>query len=145
MTLFYDETLPASARVRVTVVGDGLLDDLGAVVDLDGDGVPGGTRFIDFDTISLTTLPGTAICGRVFASELGDGGVNVPLEGVTITVDGMESELFALTDSKGNFRLEPAPAGRFFVHINGQTATNPVPKGAYYPFVGKAWESVATQ
>ncbi len=64
---------------------------------------------------------------------------------MTITVDGQETELFALTDPMGNFRLEPAPVGRFFVHINGQTATNAVPPGAYYPFVGKAWESVASQ
>ncbi|MCI0635017.1 MAG: DUF6531 domain-containing protein, partial [Actinobacteria bacterium] len=35
-----------------------------------------------------------------------------------------------------------APAGRFFVHVDGRTATNGVPPGTYYPFVGKAWESI---
>ena len=144
ITLFYGTPLPASARVRVTVVGSLLLDELGSPVDADGDGAVGGTLTFDFDTLSLATLAGTRVCGRVFASELdvsGTGSVNVPLEGVTITVDGMESELFALTDNFGDFCLDPAPAGKFFVHIDGRTATNGVPPGAYYPFVGKAWKS----
>jgi RHS repeat-associated protein len=147
VTVFYDSPLPPSARVRVTVMGDLLRDAMGEAVDADGDGSPGGVARIDFDTLSLTTLPGTTVCGRVFASELaqGDDGasVNVPLEGVTITVDGMEEELFAVTDQFGDFRLEPAPVGRFFVHIDGRTASENAPPGSYYPFVGKSWESVA--
>lgn len=145
LTLFYNDPLPASARVRVTLIGDGLIDERGHPADVDRDGVPGGVTFIDFDTLSLTPLPGTAICGRVFASELStapDGGsINVPLEGVTITVDGAEDSMRAVTNQFGNFRLEIAPAARFFVHVDGRTATNGVPPGAYYPFVGKAWES----
>lgn len=93
-------------------------------------------------------IEGTSVCGRVFASELAqvrDTSVNVPLAGVTITVDGMEETLRTTTDSKGNFCLSPAPAGRFFVHIDGRTATNGVPSGSYYPFVGKAWESTIGQ
>ena len=70
LTLFYDEPLPPSARVRVTVVGDQLLDASGRPVDADGDGVPGGSATIDFDTLTLTLVEGTSICGRVFASEL---------------------------------------------------------------------------
>ncbi|MCH8290641.1 Ig-like domain-containing protein [Candidatus Poribacteria bacterium] len=146
LTLFYQNPLPASARVRVTLVGDWLFDEDGRPADADGDGLAGGVAIIDFETLSLTTLTGTAVVGRVFASELAPGesnmSVNVPLQGVTITVDGMEDTLRTVTDEMGNFRLEPAPAGRFFVHIDGRTATNGVPEGAYYPFVGKAWESV---
>ena len=41
---------PASARVRVTLVGDQLIDELGRSVDADGDGTPGGTLVFDFDT-----------------------------------------------------------------------------------------------
>jgi hypothetical protein len=54
----------------------------------------------------------------------------------------MEDTLLAITDEFGNFRLEPALAGRFFVHIDGRTATQNVPEGSYYPFVGEAWESI---
>src|SRR5206468_6219360 len=48
----------------------------------------------------------------------------------------------------GNFKLSPAPPGRFFVHIDGRTVVNDAagihyPDKAYYPFVGKAWEAVA--
>ncbi len=146
VTLFYSEPLPASARVRVTVHGDQLTDAFGLAVDADGDGDPGGTAVIDFDTLTLTVVPGTAVTGRVFASELVLVGgveewVNEPLAGVTITVDGLEDTLFAVTDALGDFRLDPAPAGRFFIHVDGKTATNGVPPGAYYPTVGKAWES----
>ncbi|HEV2851265.1 MAG TPA: SdrD B-like domain-containing protein [Thermoanaerobaculia bacterium] len=145
VTLFYNEPLPPSARVRVTFVGDGVPNRFGNDVDGDGDGSPGGTAIIDFDTLSLTTLANTRVCGRVFASELvpGDSGssVNEPLEGVTISVDGREETLRTVTDNLGNFCLSPAPVGRFFVHVDGRTAIRQVPPGAYYPVVGKAWES----
>src|SRR5207237_8096493 len=55
---------------------------------------------------------------------------------------GAEETLRTTTDASGFFRLEPVPAGRFFVLVDGRTAAN-VPAGAYYPFVGKAWEAVA--
>ncbi|MCI0541732.1 MAG: DUF6531 domain-containing protein [Verrucomicrobiales bacterium] len=154
-TLFYLEPLPGSARVRVTVDGAGVTDFRDRPVDFDGDGQPGGRTVIDFETLSVTAMPGTAVCGRVFASQLvraGNGvqSVNVPLQGVTITVDGREETMRAVTDQNGDFRLEPAPAGRFFVHIDGRTATNATPttkfpEGPYYPFVNKAWESVARE
>jgi hypothetical protein len=147
VTLFYDENLPASARVRVTVDGEQLLDTSGERVDVDNDGEPGGVETIEFDTLALATTPGTAVFGRVFASEFSKSGkgvdLNVPLADVRITVDGAETEFSTETDAQGNFRLEPAPAGRFFVHIDGRTVTKGVPAGAYYPFVGKAWDSIA--
>jgi len=148
ITVYYDDPLPPSARVTVTVVGDALLDDTGRALDADRDGQPGGTATFAFETLSLTLVPGTAVTGRVFASELAPGGgsMNVPLEGVTITVDGLDpASASATTDAMGNFRLEPAPAGRFFVHVDGRTATNGVPAGSYYPFVGKAWDARPTE
>jgi hypothetical protein len=145
LTLFYFQTLPASARVRVRVAGDVLVDRLGRLVDADGDGTAGGVGVVDFDTLALTTLPGTSVTGRVFASELGAGAVNTPLAGVVVSVDGAETTLRTTTDAMGNFSLEPAPVGEFFVHIDGRAATNGVPVGAYYPVVGKKWESKAGQ
>jgi hypothetical protein len=139
VTLFYLQTLPASARVRVHFNTDGLRDAIGVLLDGDQNGQPGGTKVIDFDTLTLTTLEGTAVVGRVFASELGDGGINTPLADVIISVDGLETTLRTTTDAMGNFRLAPAPAGAFFVHIDGRSATNNVPVGAYYPPVGKKW------
>lgn len=160
VTLFYTAiNLPASARIRVAVNGDLLRDLRGFAVDADNDGQPGGTALIEFDTLSITSIPGTTVCGRVFASELATGAgattdsLNVPLQGVRISVTGADSTIFAVTDSLGNFRLENAPGGRFFVHIDGrlvtsaliggQTVATDYPAGPYYPFVGKAWESVA--
>jgi len=68
-----------------------------------------------------------------------------PIEGVTITVDGREETMRAVTGVMGNFRLEPAAVGPFFVHIDGRTVGPYDPTQPYYPFVGKKWESVAGQ
>jgi Leucine-rich repeat (LRR) protein len=147
VTLFYQNKLPASARIRVKLDTRPLRDDLGQPIEVDGDReTEDSFSIIDFDTLTLTTEANTSVCGRVFASELAVNtrsgqSLDVPLEGVTITVDGMEATLRTGTDASGNFCLTPAPAGRFFVHIDGRTATNGVSAGAYYPFVGKAWES----
>jgi hypothetical protein len=148
LTLFPLEPLPAGARVRVTFEGDGLLDDRGRAVDADGDGQPGGRLEYEFDTSGSAPVPATAVIGTVFATDpVDDGGggfTNRPLAGVTITVDGAEESLRTVTDTAGRFRLEPAPAGRFFVHIDGRTAADSQwPGGAYYPFIGKAWEAEA--
>lgn len=143
LTLFYVTPLPEARRVRVTIDGSLMLDWVGRLVDADSDGIPGGVRSFEFDTTSITPFAGTKVSGRVFASELapGSGSINVPLEGARVSVDGAESTLFALTDANGTFTLDPAPAGRIFVHIDGTTATNPTPSGGYYPTVGKAWET----
>ncbi|MBW3670201.1 MAG: Ig-like domain-containing protein [Acidobacteria bacterium] len=143
-TLFYNQDLPASARIRLTLNASNLRDVFGNLVDANNDGVAGGTAANDFSTLSLTVIPGTRVCGQVFASELdaeGTGGVDQPLVGVVVTVDGMETTLRAVTDSSGSFCLDPAPAGSFFVHVDGRTATNSRPAGAYYPYVGKKWTS----
>lgn len=148
-TLFYLENLPSSSRVRVTFDGTGVYDCLGRAIDADGDGVAGGVALIEFDTLATMAVARTAVIGRVFASEpvpgaTGTNFVNRPLKGVTITVDGAEETLRAVTDAQGGFRLEPAPAGGFFVHVDGRTADGSQwPNGAYYPFVGKAWDAVA--
>ncbi len=145
VTLFYTEPLPGNALVQVTVDGSLLRDATSGQVDVDGDNVAGGSEAVRFSTLSLAMVAGTSVCGRVFASQLASSGttsVNEPLQGVTITVDGKEQELRVVTDAGGNFCLDPAPAGRFFVHIDGRTAGNATPDGGYYPFVGKAWKSV---
>ena len=145
VTLFYTNPLPSSARIRLTINGDLIADELDMAVDADDDGTEGGIKVVEFETLTLTTLPNTAVCGRIFASEpmLDDNNelVNEPLAGVTITVDGAEDTMKAVTDQFGDFRLDPAPAGRFFVHIDGRTSTNEIPEGAYYPLVGKSWVS----
>lgn len=143
-TLFYLEPLPASATITVLFDGSGLRDAKGSLLDADGDGVEGGVFRMQFNTLGTTPLDGTGVVGHVYAAELGPGGTNRPLQGVTITVDGAEETLRAVTDAKGAFHLYPSPAGRFFVHIDGRTATGSAwPNGAYYPAVGKAWEAQA--
>ncbi len=104
-TLFYLERLPASARVRVFVDGGGLVAEGGRGVDLDGDGLEGGVVAFDYYTSATSALEGTGVVGWVYASELGEDGSNRPLAGVTVTVDGEEERLRAVTDEAGFFRL----------------------------------------
>ncbi len=105
---------------------------------------------LSFDTLGIAAVGSTAVIGKVYASELvadprdSSKTLNVPLEGATVTVDGAEETLRAVTDVNGFFKLQPAPVGRFFVHVDGRTAKGSQwPAGNYYPFVGKAWEAVA--
>lgn len=143
LTLFYAEPLPAASLVQVLVSGDDLLDAGQVPIDANGDGAPGGLAVVGFSTITVTPIEGTAVCGRVFASEFDgdDPPVDDPLVGVEIRVEG--TDLITTTNEMGNFRLEPAPAGRVFVVIDGKTASNPLPIDGYYPTVGKAFETSA--
>jgi hypothetical protein len=146
-TLFHLEPIPSATRVTVVFDATGIEDVNGLEVDADRDGEPGGRGIITFNTFGSFGLANTAVIGQVFASELGvdEHGqrLNVPLPGVIVTVDGAEETLRAVTDAEGRFTLSPAPAGRFFVHIDGRMAQGSQwPNGAYYPFLGKAWEAV---
>ena len=145
VTLFYQENLPASARVRVTLVGSNLRDFLGRPFDLDGDGQPGGIAQVDFDTLSNTPIPGTAVIGQVFASEQIPAGTNSassqtnflnrPLAGVTITVDG--TDLFAVYEAAGEIIRRAREGGgpslleckmvRFHGHFEGDAQTYRAP------------------
>ncbi len=136
VTLFYD-LLPGNTTITVTIDGDQITTG-GSPFDADDDGNLGGQLSFSFQTANLTPVPGTSACGRVFASEISDGDVDVPLAGVTITVDGAEDTLSSETGTDGRFCLEDAPAGLVFVHIDGGTANDP-PSGYYYPSVGKMW------
>jgi len=142
-TLFYLEPLPSNARVEVNLVETGLLDLLGRPVDFNLDGET-NLYTTTFETITITPVEGTAISGRVFATEIGEGGIETPLAGVTITVDGAEETLRTTTDGQGNFTLSPCPAGSFFVKIDGRTSpSSSYPNGDFYPVVAKKWEAIA--
>ncbi|MBN9693481.1 MAG: Ig-like domain-containing protein [Verrucomicrobia bacterium] len=143
-TLFFLENLPPGTRITVTFDGTDLRDDLGRAVDLDGDGTAGGSFVLTYETANTARLAGTSISGRVLASEKGAGGADVPLVGVTISVDGQEETLRTTSAADGSFVLTNCPAGRFFVNVDGRTATaSQWPAGAYYPVIGKAWVAEA--
>jgi hypothetical protein len=58
-----------------------------------------GVALFSFETLATTPVTGTVVVGQVFASE--SSGADVPLENVTITVDGAEETIRATTDSQG--------------------------------------------
>lgn len=136
LTVFYLTDLPADTEIEVSVEPSSP-EHLVAAFSL------------RFQTLSVIPLSGTELCGRVFASELQvvnvtsngttteTASLNVPLAGVTVTVDG-RTDISAVTDASGNFFFSSFPVGRVFVHINGKTSAQ-APPGAFYPNVGKAW------
>lgn len=138
-TLFYLDPLPGNARVRVIFDGSGIKDILGRDFDPDEDGQAGGLYGLDFNTVSITELPGTAISGTVYKSRKNESDIDVPLAGVVIEVVGAEETIRTTTTGDGSFTLDPCPGGRFFVNIDGRPVTGQFPTGDYYPFVGKAW------
>ncbi len=141
-TLYYNQPLPASSRVRVTVDVTNLSDADGYALDADGDGKAGGVAIIDFDTLSITRIAGTEVWGYVYDSyNKNPDGSERPVIGATIRVDGFP-EANALTDSRGYFILHDMPAPMFFVHVDGTTATN-APPGTQYVSVGKPFHSIA--
>ena len=144
VSLFYMEHLQPGARVDVIFDGNGLADSRGFALDLDRDGQPGGLARLTFETVNTAVLGTTAVIGRVLASEKDANGQDVPLQNVTITVDGMEETVRTTTAADGTFRLAPCPSGKFFVNVDGRTAVGSQwPNGAYYPLLGKGWEAVA--
>ena len=146
VTVFYDSGLPEGTTVDVIIQGDLLLGERGQGFDGNGDGDYGGTGSTAFATADLTSVDGTVVCGRILASEPAQDAlgqlVDVPLEGVTISVDGAEAIYHTVTDADGNYCLDPAPGSPFHIHYDGSTASNPLPEGAYYPFVTKSVEPV---
>lgn len=142
-TLFFEKNI-VDSEVSLYLDGDRARSaGTGRPIDGDGDGRVGGRAVIRYRSLDLTVVPNTDVCGRVFASELGDGHRNVPLVGVSIRVDGLPDKL-TQTDSLGNFCLRDVPAGRIFVHVDGSTAADP-PAGFFYPNVGKTWQTKAGQ
>ena len=144
VTLFYDDPLPANARVRVTIRGGLMRDADGYAVDAWNEGYYGSFDYIDFDTLSVTPFPNTDVWGYIYDSYNQDGnGDDIPVVGATVSVDGLPGAT-AVTDSDGYFLLEDVPAFKFFVHIDGSTATS-APAGTTYASVGKAFYSVPGQ
>ena len=157
-TLFYLEPLPANSRLKVTLDGSGLADLLGRPFDANGNGWEASAveqraeevYRMSFDTHTNTAVPNTGITGRVLLAApegcacVPAGFQEVPLSGVTITVDGQEQTMRTTTNAQGYFTLSPCPPGVFFVHIDGRTSPmSHYPNGSYYPNVGKKWEAVA--
>jgi len=151
VTAFFDSNLPADSKIDVTFDASGVNDLAGRKVDADKDGSEGGVYSFSYNTLSVSSVANTLVCGRVFASRLeggnAGGSINIPLAGVKITVDGKEDEIFAFTYEFGDFRLENAHAGRFFVHIDGREVVRVeegirFPDMGYYPFIGKTWASI---
>lgn len=116
VTLFVDGLLPAATIVTVTLDGELLRTTSGEAVDVDGDGLPGGVATIAFTTVSDAPVLGTSLCLRVFQSTPDDVSAP-PIAGAVVAVEG--TDLSGVTDAMGDVRLEPLPAGRVALLIDG--------------------------
>ncbi len=142
-----DSPLPESTEISVIVNGDQLRDPQGNPIDADGNGLAGGLRRVEFSTLPLSFIPGTAVSGRILSSnQRGPNGEDIPIVGATIRLES-RPDIFAVTDANGEFTLaspDGLPAPEVFVVIDGSTATN-TPNGFMYPTLGKPFSTVAGQ
>jgi Bacterial Ig-like domain/FG-GAP-like repeat/PAP2 superfamily/LVIVD repeat len=150
--LYFQNPLPSSARIQVTVDGNLIRATNGnSLLDADVDGTPGGKTTFSFDTVSRTLVPGTRLTGIVAdpgadrqANTLDDRLPGVdgqlhtdddiyrnPLAGVKVTILGMEDSP-VYTDANGRFTFESAPIGDVKLAIDGRTATGISPT-LYFP------------
>jgi len=67
-TFFYDNPLPASTRVVVSVDGDKIMGRDGMPLDADNDSEPGGAGVFEFTTLPLTLIANTSVWGYVYDS-----------------------------------------------------------------------------
>jgi hypothetical protein len=150
--LFFQQPLPGGARITLHVDGATIqAASDNALLDADGDGLPGGRLETSFTTVSLTPLLGTTLTGRVFdpgpdlkpmtfddfragpdgALFTSDDVFLRPIAGVKVFIVGLENQ-GVFTDAQGSFHLDAVPAGNAKLAIDGQTATN-APDGVYFP------------
>jgi membrane-associated phospholipid phosphatase len=150
--LYFQNPLPSSARIQVTVDGNLIRATSGnSLLDADVDGTPGGKTTFSFDTVSRTLVPGTRLTGIVAdpgadrqANTLddrlpgADGQLHTdddiyrnPLAGVKVTILGME-DFPVYTDANGRFTFESAPIGDVKLAVDGRTATGISPT-LYFP------------
>jgi uncharacterized protein YjiK len=150
--LFLDAPMPGGATITVTVDGSRIRAATdGAFLDADLNGVAGGLRQVSFTTVSLTTVAGTVLRGRVVDPgpdlqpmtfddmRRGPDGVIFtpddvflnPIAHAKVYVLGMEDR-FVFTDENGFFEMTDLPAGTVKVAVDGRTATN-APVGVFWP------------
>lgn len=142
--LFLKDPLPNSSQISLTIDGASIRTRLGATLDPDGDGTPGGLVQVQFSTVSIVGIPNTVLSSRIVDPgpdliprtaddvSLGRGyKYLLPIKGVKVFVTGLESN-FTYTDDDGSFTLTNMPVGDVKVVIDGRTATAP-PAGYYFP------------
>ncbi len=150
--LFFEEPLPGSSRIQVTVDGSAIFaqDDRQAL-NADGSSEPGGVFSYDFTTVSRMPLVGTRLSGIVAdpgpdrllqtADDFDPGPDGMagteddvfllPIPGIKVYLLGLENDV-RFTDAGGRFSFDTVPAGDVKVVVDGTTATNP-PAGMYFP------------
>lgn len=149
--LFFDEPMPGSSKINVTLEGSKIKAADGTLLDGDEDGNAGGDFASSFSTVSTTGTPNTSIKGYVVDPgndlkpmtvddfSVGPDGTTFtdddvflsPIEGATIWILGREA-IKVTTDADGYFELTDIPAGNIKLAIDGRTATNP-PAGVFWP------------
>jgi hypothetical protein len=145
--LFFQQPMRNAAMIQVTVDGSTIRSlGTGAPLDAAGNGQPGSVLHFSFSTVSLTTVAGTTLSGRIVDPgpdlipgtsddvTIGADGkpiYKLPIAGVKVFILGLENRP-VFTDAQGRFRIDAVPVGDVKVDIDGRTATSP-PAGQYFP------------
>lgn len=114
VSLRADSPWPPASRVNVMVRAGAFRDATGRPL---ADLAASPSFSFSFNTCDLFEAEHTGLIGRVVSAADGRG-----IPGVGVTVDGWDPQYSTTTGTDGSFRLNPAPAGRYFLAIDGRTA-----------------------
>lgn len=149
--LFFTSPMPGASTVTVTVDGSTIQAADGSQLDAAGTGTPGSKLTFNFSTVSLASLPGTSLTGRLADPgpdlkpntiddvRRGPDGVLMtgddvylnPIANVRVYILGQEDQA-VFTDAQGRFTLPSVPSGNVKFVLDGMTAIN-TPAGCYFP------------
>ncbi|MEJ0018377.1 MAG: Ig-like domain-containing protein [Acetobacteraceae bacterium] len=150
--MFFNDPMPSGAQITIHVLGSIVRAAAdGAFLDGNQDGAAGGDLTYSFVTVSLTSVTGTKLVGRVIdpGPDLTpmtfddirrgpDGIIHTPddvfvnsIAHAKVFILGREDQV-VYTDANGFFELDNVPGGTVKVAIDGRTATN-APAGVFFP------------
>ena len=150
--LFFQNPLPGASRITLHVEGDKIKAAAdGLALDGDANGTAGGSLLSSFTTVSIASVPGTRIVGRVVdpGADLEpmtfddirrgpDGVIHTaddvflnPIAHAKVYILGRENQV-VYTDANGYFELNDIPVGEVKLAVDGRTATN-APAGNFWP------------
>ena len=149
--LFFNSPLPGGSLITLHVVGSSIRGASdGSFLDAAGSGHAGSSLTTSFTTVSLSSVVGTKLVGRVVdpgpdlvpmtfddVRRGPDGILHTaddvylnPIANAKVTILGTGQVVY--TDATGYFEFNNAPIGDVKLAVDGRTATNS-PNGAFWP------------
>jgi len=150
--LFFTDPMPGGSTITLHLAGASIRAAAdGTLLDADGDGNAGGSLTSQFTTVSLSSVPGNELVGRVVDPEADllpmtfdhirrgpDGLIHTPDDVLVNPIAHVKLYILdpqnkvVYTDARGFFEFDDVPMGTVKLAVDGRTATN-APAGVFWP------------